>query len=162
MARIPRPVRNIIISVVVLIVLSIVGGTVYTLLMDQKPNNTSKPTALSAPTYTAAKPPKVSPKIPEGVAVESVTSPVNIGSNASIYIRTNPKSKCAIFVKYANGKQSQDSGLAPKTADSYGSVAWSWTVNGSASLGDGSATVTCLSHGHSGVVKADLKVIAAN
>ncbi len=85
-----------------------------------------------------------------------------MGSNASIYVRTNPKSKCAIFVQYSNGAQSHDSGLAPKTADAYGSVAWSWTVNGPASLGDGSATITCLYHARSGVVKADVKVIAAN
>ncbi len=44
MARIPRPVRNIIISVVVLVVLSVAGGTAYTLFMDQ--NRLPRPSSL--------------------------------------------------------------------------------------------------------------------
>jgi hypothetical protein len=91
---------------------------------------------------TATGPVQLAPNAKEGVAVQSLSSPVAPGENASIYIHTNRDSKCTITVVY-NKIPSKDAGLAPKTADEFGLVSWSWTVEASAPVGKWPVTVTC-------------------
>ena len=94
---------------------------------------------------------------PEGVAIESLTSPVNAGSNASASVITNAGSMCAIEVNY-DGVQSSDSGLTSKLANSYGNVVWSWTVGNSVPIGNWPVKITCTYNGRSAVVDGSIQI----
>ena len=102
------------------------------------------------------------PKIPDtatlGASVQSITSPVVPGSNSSIMIKTNPEANCTISVIY-DKTPSTDSGLAPKKADEYGLVEWTWTVPANAPLGNWPVKVTCANKKNSAVVENDLRVV---
>ena len=97
------------------------------------------------------KPVKPGPNAPVGVAINALTTPVAIGTNASASIATTAGSKCTIVVTYA-GKVSTDSGLGPKQADDYGSVTWTWTISSTVAPGTGTVQVTCAYNGRTGVV----------
>lgn len=93
-----------------------------------------------------------------GAAVQSITSPVVPGSNASIMVRTNPQATCIISVIY-DKTPSKDSGLIEKKADEYGLVEWTWTVESTAPLGKWPVKVTCANKKHTAVVQNDLRVV---
>lgn len=93
----------------------------------------------------------------EQAAIESIISPVKAGENSSITIKTNAGSKCTISIKYKD-VTSTDSGLTPKTADAWGNVTWSWTVDASAPVGTWPVKVMCSYHTRSAMVIGDLKV----
>jgi len=157
--RISKTVRNSGISVGVLLVVLIAGGTAYTLFGDgQAPKQASSTKAVAEETFQPIpKPPQPAANAPEGVAVGAFTTPVAPGSNSSIQVHTNAGSTCNISVVY-NNAPSTDSGLAPKTADEYGVVSWSWTVGSSVPVGSWPVRVTCAYHGRTGVVQANLEV----
>jgi hypothetical protein len=102
-------------------------------------------------------PAQPAPNAKEGVAVQSLTSPVAPGDNASIDIHTNRDSKCTITVVY-NNIPSKDAGLTPKTADEYGLASWSWTVESTVPVGKWPVTVTCEWNKKIAVVIGDLIV----
>jgi hypothetical protein len=91
------------------------------------------------------------------VSIQSITSPVAPGDNASIYIHTNRDSKCTITAVY-NNIPSKDAGLSPKTADEYGLASWSWTVESTVPVGKWPVTVTCVWNKKIAVVVGDLIV----
>jgi len=82
-----------------------------------------------------------------GVAIQTLTSPVPKGGNASISIKTRPQAACSIRVTYSltagQDEESKDSGLIPKTADEYGVASWTWTVETSRPTGSWPVEVTC-------------------
>lgn len=161
--HIPRPVRNVLISAAVLLVLCVGAGFVYTWMMDSNATVLA-PTNVSSTTV----PPPITPHKPaqnakEGVSVEMVTSPISLGSAASIAVHTNPTSTCKIQVFYnydieKKQKPSTEPGLEDKTADDYGNASWAWTVAPADALGLGKIIVTCVYNSQSGVVQADLQV----
>lgn len=158
--RLPRSVRNALISALVLLVLIVGAGVAYTLLAGGTDTTVTPP-----PRQTATKEPVIKPKKPaadakEGAAIEMLTSPVAAGSNASVNVRTNAGSTCSILVTYA-GVKSTDSGLKPKTADDFGAVSWAWTVGSTVPAGNWPVKVTCVYHGRSAVVQSDLQVVPA-
>jgi hypothetical protein len=118
------------------------------------------PTALPTP---AAKPKiaqvqtKAKPEGPVGVSVQVLTSPVKPGGNASMTIRTRPEAACSIRVTYKD-QLSTDGGLIPKTADEFGLVQWTWTVESSRPVGTWPVDVTCALGEESGYVRGDLEV----
>lgn len=143
-------------AALVMLGLFIGGGVVYTLMADNPgPTKAAAPKA-QEPLQHTLKPVQPAANAPEGVAVGSLTTPVKVGTNASIIINTNAGSTCSISVIYNSGVPSTDSGLAPKLADAYGVVSWSWTVPASTPPGNWPVKVTCLYHGRSGVVEANL------
>jgi hypothetical protein len=157
--RIFKTVRNVVMSIVVLGVLFIAVGLGYTWYMGQRPSNTT--TAVAAPvdsqptpTVKATKP---AANAKESVSVQTLTSPVAPGANASISVRTNPSSQCTIKVEY-NKIPSKDSGLVVRTADEFGTVSWTWTVDKTAPLGEWPVGVTCIYNKQSAFVQGDLKV----
>lgn len=159
MARIPKSVRNGLISTVVLLVILLGAGTAYTLYMDQKPVTATASDA--APTAAETNAPIVAHKptadAKEGAAIEALTSPVTPGSNASVSVRTQPTSKCSISVTY--GKvASTDSGLTPKIAGDFGDATWSWTVVPTTPVGTWPVKIVCTYNGRSAVVVGDLVV----
>jgi zona occludens toxin (predicted ATPase) len=151
-----RALRKVLIGVGVLVLVAIVAGFIYTWYIGLHTAHHTASTATStAPVLS--KPTAPAANAPESAAVESITSPVAPGSNALIYIQTLPFSTCTITAVY-NKVPSTDSGLRQKTADDYGIVSWSWTVDASAPVGSWPVTVTCVYHAKSAVVAGTLVV----
>lgn len=158
--RIPRSAIRTVVGIFLFIALLVGAGAAYTWYVGKNAYKNKEAFAEpvevhKAPAIKAA---ETSPKANVGVAVQSLTTPVAPGSNASIFIQTNPDVVCQISVEY-NHVASKDSGLTTKTADEYGLVSWSWTVDTNAPIGKWPVIVTCTSQiGKSGVVKGDLEV----
>jgi hypothetical protein len=157
--RIPKAVKNTLIVFIVMIVLFGVVGVAYVYISGKNPYQPPKAEKTPAPAEAQPfpKPKKPSPNAKEGVAVESLISPVSRGSNTAITIKTNATSTCTIKVEY-NGTASHDSGLKAKPTDDYGTVTWTWTVDKTAPIGTWPVTVTCVYNGRSGVVIGNLEV----
>lgn len=69
------------------------------------------------------------------IEIESVTSPVCPGEDATLEASTTPGATCDIEVHYMSGL-SEASGLYTKTADSDGYVSWTWKVGTNTTPGD--------------------------
>lgn len=154
-----RYVRNISIAFGALVVLAVGAGVAYTWYMGQF---TTPPPALVEESETVPTAGRITPReqaedAPQGVSVQSLTSPIAPGENASIIIKTNPKSLCKIKVEY-NKVASVDSGLFDKTSNEFGSITWAWTVEPTVPEGKWPVTVTCSRGEKSGVVVGDLVV----
>lgn len=151
--------RNILISVAVLLAIFVSAGVAYTWYMGQDGN--VDPAAIADPVKTRTtnviKHTKSAPGAKVGASVHMITSPVKPGMNASITVRTNSDATCTIKVVY-DKIASTDSGLGPKVADEYGMVSWTWTVEASVPIGKWPATVTCAIGEQSGVTIGDLVV----
>jgi hypothetical protein len=155
--RLPKTIRNTLVSIIILIGLFVAAGTAYVLISGR---STSQPAVsdVQIKPPTLPKPSQPSPKAPESAAVEALTSPVSAGANSSVSVKTNAGSSCTISVTY-NDVPSKDSGLTPKVADAYGTVTWTWTVDKSAAIGTWPVKVTCAYNGRSAVVIANLQVV---
>lgn len=154
-----RRARNIIVSIVLLLVLLVGSGVGYTWYMGKYAKVESS--AIAPPLNTLPEPVvevrKQAPDAVVGASVQMITSPLVPGMNAMITVKTNTEAKCVIKVVY-DKTASTDSGLSEKTADEYGMVSWTWTVEPTAPLGLWPVTVTCANAKNSAVVKADLKL----
>jgi len=154
-----KTVKNIAISIFVMLLLFGAGGTAYVLFFGGKDSGVQaqqtpapKPEAPALP-----KPHTPSPNAPESVGLEALTSPVKPGENTSITVQTLPTSNCTISATY-NNVPSKDSGLTPKGADAYGIVTWSWTVDPTAPDGTWPVKVTCFYNKKSAMYIGDLVV----
>ncbi len=157
-ARIARFIRNIAISAGILLVLFIGGGAAYTWYMGR--TNTSSVAVVpvqSADVAPVIKHVQPAANVNESASIQSLTSPIVPGSNASVTIKTNPNSLCTISVEY-NLVASKDSGLSAKTADDFGMVTWAWTVEPSVPLGKWPVKITCAYNKKSAFVQGDLVV----
>jgi hypothetical protein len=156
-----KTARNVGISITVLLLLLVGGGVGYTYLFGSDDSldaaSISLPKQPAEPQLKTVKPAE-NAKI--GASVETLTSPVAQGENAAINIRTLATAKCTISVVY-NNVAATDSGLAPKTADAYGLVTWTWTVDKAAATGTWPVWVTCSYRDKQAKVKGDLLVQAA-
>jgi micrococcal nuclease len=74
--------------------------------------------------------------------ITSVTSPVAHGKKATLQATTTAGASCAITVTYTTGP-SHASGLRMQTADSSGSVQWTWVVGARTKPGTFPIKVTC-------------------
>jgi hypothetical protein len=106
-------------------------------------NPTEPPTV--AQTAPPTEPPRQAPTQPPaaGVTITSISSPVSRNSNATVQAQTVAGASCTITYDTPAGNPSGASGLEAKTADSGGSVSWTWKIGGSTTLGTGSVTVRC-------------------
>lgn len=159
-ARRRRLVKTLFITIFTLLILGGGAGAGYVwYLGNTKPVTTTEVQVPTKPKIVqAAEAPKAKPTGPVGVSVQVLTSPVKPGGNASMTIRTRPDAACSIKVTYKDKQQSTDGGLIPKTADEFGLVQWTWTVESSRPVGTGAAEVTCALGDKSGYVKGDLEV----
>lgn len=158
--RITRSIRNVAISIGVLLAVMAAAGAIYIWFsgQNQTPSQTTNTVDTTpAPVVKAVDP---APGTPESASVQSLTSPVAPGDNASVTIKTEPGSWCTITVIY-DKTASIDSGLIGKTADNFGSVSWTWTVGDTTPVGKWPVTVTCLRNKLSAVVVGDLVVTKA-
>lgn len=158
-ARALRSVRNIAISIFVLLVIVIGGGVGYTWYVGQ--DTVEDPAAIAAPVALAPapviKPTKPAADAKQSAAVQILTSPVAPGSNASITVKTNAESDCTITAEY-NKVPSTDSGLGPKKADDFGIVSWTWTVEESVPVGTWPVDVICAFNDQTAMVRGNLVV----
>jgi hypothetical protein len=158
--KVPKTVKNIGVSIGAMVLIFLVAGIVYVFLTGrQEPAAPAKPAAKKTSTPDILKPAKPAANAPEGVALETIDSPVKAGENTSISVRTNAGSTCSIVVTY-KGVVSHDSGLADHASDAYGFATWTWTVEPTVPPGTYPVKVTCSYHGRTGVAIDHLAVTA--
>jgi hypothetical protein len=148
-------------SAVILLVLAVGAGVGYTWYTSQHAQENTL--AFQEPTQATGGPQKVTHVKPAsdakvGASVQSITSPVVPGMNASIMVKTNADANCTITVVY-DKTPSKDSGLTKKKADEYGLVEWTWTVESTVPLGNWPVKVVCANAKNSAMVQNDLRVV---
>lgn len=151
--------RRTITSVVVLFLIAIVSGGVYTWYLGQQKSLAVSEEEPTPSRRVELRPVHQDPNANVGVAVQVLTSPVKPGENASVTIRTNQLADCTINVQYGSVK-STDSGLMKKQADEFGMVSWAWTVEPTAPEGTWPVRITCATKKKSGMVEGNLTVKA--
>jgi hypothetical protein len=154
-----RTIRNIALSVFVLAIIFVGGGVGYVLLTGGGDNqaNAAKAPEAKAPDTSLPPPHKPAPNAPESAGIQSLFTPVKIGTNTSMSVKTLPGSTCTISFIY-NNIASKDSGLAQKIADDYGNISWAWTISGDVPVGTWPAKVTCVYNKKSAVVIGNIQV----
>lgn len=157
-AQFRKKIRKTIISIFVLLVIILGAGTVYVWYTGKNVDTSTMPEPFVYEPEKNIKPIQQAENLPVGASVQSLTSPVVPGTNASIIIKTNMNATCSISVIY-DKTASKDSGLVDKSSGEYGSVSWSWTVDSTAPLGKWPVKVTCKKGEKSGVVIGDLEVV---
>ncbi len=151
-------VLKTIIGIVVVLAVLVGGGVAYTYFLGPDGSQIAPAAAPVSPTASPFKEPsKPAANAKIGASIQTITSPVKLGANASVSVRTLPSAKCTVSVTY-NSVASKDSGLAPKVADEFGTVSWTWTVDASAAVGKWPVKVTCALNERSAVVQGDLVV----
>ena len=133
------------------------AGLAYTFYMSQtdtapvvlKPVSTLRPNTVK---HT-----KLADNVPASASVQSLTTPVMPGDNASMSVKGNPGSICSIVVEY-NKVASTDSGLIAKKTDEFGVVTWAWTLDATTPEGKWPVTVTCEYNTKTAIVIGDLVV----
>ena len=153
-----KSVRKFFISIFVMVLLVGAVGAGYIWYMgrndDGRFDSMQAGETVKAPTIQAS---KVDENARVGVSLQIISSPVLPGSEASISVRTNREAKCVIKVVY-DKIVSTDANLTEKTANEFGGVDWTWTVDSNAPIGKWPVTVTCKKGTHDGVYVADLVV----
>lgn len=91
------------------------------------------------------------------IAVSSLSSPIQRGSNASISIQTSPGANCSISVIYKSGP-SNAAGLGPQIANGNGIITWSWKVGTKTTPGTWSIHVSCNQGGNSSTISVPFEV----
>ena len=152
---------KIILSAVILLILVVAAGIGYIKYTGDHNDSEQQPVP-EPPARLVIKPPKISPKAKESVSVETLTSPIKRGATASINVKTNPKSKCTIEVKYKDAGDNpvvySNPALKAKKADEFGLISWDWPIYNSATAGKWTVTVTCVYNKKSAVVIGDMLV----
>jgi len=156
----PKPLRKLLVSVVILLVIIVAGGVLYTYIVGRD-SNAKKEASIKAPAAVKNGPNiqtvQPAPNAAVGAAVQYIDSPVKAGDNVSLSVHTNPNVKCSITFTY-NNVASKDSGLKTKMSDSHGVVGWTWTVDKATPPGKWPAKVLCASATKSGMVIGTVEV----
>lgn len=157
-AKLLTTLKRTLISIGVLLVVAVAAGAGYVWYSGQQtPVASSQQKVTPAVTPTTPTHPQQAPDAVMEASVQSIDSPVMPGQNVTLTVRTNTKAKCTVSVVY-DKTPSKDSGLIAKTADEYGMVNWTWTVDATAALGTWPVKVTCANDKHTAVVQADLTI----
>ncbi len=155
--HIPKTLQNTSIAVAIILIIFVAGEIIYVYLTDRSIKHIASTQTKNTTSTPIPQPVKPASNAPEGVAIDTITSPIAAGSNASIGVLTNAGSVCDINVTY-NGIQSSDSGLTSKKADAYGNVMWSWTVESSVPVGSWPIKITCVYNSRSAVYSTNIQV----
>lgn len=156
-----RRLASTAIFLVVTIAVLSVAGFLYTWYIGQQ---TDVPVVEVAETPRVSARPKDPPKPTKetqvGIVVQAFSTPVTIGDNASLSIRTLPGVPCTIsFTVNEDNERSTDTGLIPKIADDYGLVDWTWSVKANVRPGTWPVEVTCANGSQSVYSRSDLEVV---
>lgn len=84
-------------------------------------------TSISSAETTSVKQEATSATQQSNIKLISITSPVSLGSKATVTIQGQPNTKYSIAVHYSSG-DSTAAGLEDKTSDSSGKVSWTWKI----------------------------------
>jgi hypothetical protein len=142
--RVYKNVKHASLATIGLLVLVVVVGVSYTIYMGRNVKDTAlaKPAIVVPTDVNPIKPPIIGANVPEGAAIETLTSPAVIGDTATVNVNTNPKSTCTIAVVY-NEIPSKSTGLIKKQADDFGVVNWTWKIEAGTPNGSWPVNITC-------------------
>jgi len=122
-----------------LLVIVFLAGFIYVYYSDQTTQST--PTKSKSSIYRPiTPPPATNPTSPEGVSIDTLTSPVAAGSPASVSVQTDNTSICTITISYS---ASNISSLKPDTTNPYGVAEWTWTIPPTTPAGNYPIKITC-------------------
>jgi hypothetical protein len=98
------------------------------------------------PNFT--KPNKPPADVAIGSSIQSISSPIAPGDNASLTLRTTESAVCTIKIVRIDNEMREaarvtDSGLGDKTADDFGMVTWTWTMPADAAIAKWQADINC-------------------
>ncbi len=91
------------------------------------PTETAEPTA----TQPADTPTPAPTADPNKLSLVSVTSPVAVGSNATLVVEVAPGKSCRLAYNNPNGTASQEAGLGTQVAGDDGQITWTWKISSS-------------------------------
>ena len=146
---------------ILILLLIFVGGAVAYVYFTAKSSDEQNPPQSEAEKISLPEPSKPNPDNPVGASVVSITTPVKLGANSSVTVRTTATATCTIKVVHGEPDDEiavKDSGLAAKVADQFGNVTWSWTMEETAPVGKWTAKVTCKYGKKSGYVEGYFQV----
>ena len=152
-------IKQLLITVLIMVLLFVIAGAVYVYITGKDAASTlPPPPPVAEVKQPFSEPTMPGPNAPNGASVQYISTPVRPGENSTINIHTGPDSACTIVVAY-NNILSKDAGLAPKTANKYGTVSWTWTVSKDAAIGKWPVKVTCERNKKTAYVEGYLEVI---
>ena len=102
------------------------------------PTNTQPPETVPIPTI--ALPTNTQPPAP-AFTLLTITSPVQVGGNATVEIQTTPGVSCHLRYITPIGNESEAEGLGYTTADANGICSWTWKIGSSTKPGTGSVVI---------------------
>ena len=144
-------VRRALLAVALFVIAACGDGSSLGLVGPSSGPATPEPLA----TEEATVEPSAPPDLPITVTRQAGT--VARGAAATLAIQTANKAGCRIVVQYDSGP-STAKGLADKTADSSGTVAWKWTVGRNTHRGEVPVLVSCSLGDQSGNVETSFTV----
>ena len=154
-----RFVRNLLLAFIILAIVAFGIGAAYVWYIGRNDDNRFDSMQLGeevkAPTIQAA---KVDENARVGVALQTISSPITPGSQASISARTNREAVCTLSVKY-NDVEVKNVAFIEKTANEFGGVDWDWQVDSNAPIGKWPVTISCKKNKQWGVYTADLEIV---
>ena len=159
--RTSKTLRNTLITVLALLIVLVGGGVGYTYYMD-KQGGASAAATIASPAVqpvSAITPHKTAANAPESASIELLSSPVALGTAASISAKTQPASQCTIIMLYKNVPK-PIAGAGPKMADDFGTVEWDWTVSRNTPIGTWPVRVTCTFNKKTAVVQGNMQITA--
>ncbi len=132
----------------VLLIIAVGVGFLYVWLMglQAKPTTTSITQTTNKSSFPT--PQKLPGNVPIGSSIQSISSPVSPGDNASLTVRTTESAICTVKIVHLDNNQKElarvtDSGLGDKTADEFGMVVWTWTMPSDAAIAKWTADINC-------------------
>lgn len=141
-ARARKRNRKILLSAFIILLIFVAGAAGYVWYTGKNVDVANMPEPLEFKPKAEIEHVEQAENVPQGASIQSITSTLIPGSNASVIVKTNTKSTCGISVIY-DKIASKDSGLIDKESDRYGSISWSWTIDQSAPIGRWPVKITC-------------------
>ena len=159
-AAILRRARNVSIAAIVLLILMVGAGIAYSFYTASFAKDQPQSVAPDVEKRKDITPTAPNPTAQVSVASSTTELKASPGENALFTVRTNAEAVCDITVTYGDpgerDKQSTDSGLQRKTADGFGVISWTWSIESARPLGTWPIEVTCFNEVNSGYFRAML------
>ncbi len=145
------------IAVFILLIVILSAGIAYTWYLSKDTVRDSS--VLDSPVDAAPKttPPLLDPNSPVGASVQSLSSLVVLGEQASMIVKTRPMADCSVISEY-DKKTIIDLGLTTKKADDYGVASWDWFMKKGSPIGKWLLKITCKYGDKSGYVEGEMVV----
>jgi len=101
--------------------------------------------------------PTISPDAPVGASIQSISSPVKLGDEVSLIVKTRPFADCSVVLEYDKAPI-EVAELVPNKADDFGTVKWIWSILGESPVGKWPVKINCKYGDKSGYVEGELFV----